>query len=313
LCKAVHLAVNGNQTPPGFTLYALRDIVKLEARPLRLTRIAYEWCSAIYANREKFEDWESLLLVCLELGFRPLDPWGRYTDVALTHTEYHRGLVDVVFKSQKSEAVADLLQALTTGFRLPEELGELVGNRIGDLVNLHNLVPFSPRLRQLVIRFIGIAGYRRFEGAGVERLVELLDYLHVTVEEADSGYGWLSLLLGVIRSSEGIQRLSHQYWELLVELAVAAPRWLRFEDIPGHEITESLIDAQEWGKLECWIGIEWVFPKLTGITEEDLEYLTLLLLRQRPGAARKLEEWMEQWSQRYKKGVPESFQRIVAS
>jgi hypothetical protein len=82
LSKAVLLAVNGNQTPHRFIPHVLRDLAKLEARPLRLTEVAYEWCSAIYANREKFEDWESLLLVCLELGFRHLDPWQSYTNVS---------------------------------------------------------------------------------------------------------------------------------------------------------------------------------------------------------------------------------------
>ena len=55
----------------------------------------------------------------------------------------------------------------------------------GLLVGLHNLVPFSRTLRRLVIRFIERAGYKGFEGAGVEieKLIELLDHLHVTAEE----------------------------------------------------------------------------------------------------------------------------------
>jgi hypothetical protein len=123
--------------------------------------------------------------------------------------------------------------------------------------------------------------------------------------------GWISLLLGVIRSSEGIQRLSDRYWELLVELAVSDKWSPRFEDIPGPEITKSLIDAQEWGKLECLIGFKWMYSTEGGITEEDLEHSTLLLLCQRPGAAQKLEQWMERWSQQRRKNIPELFQRIL--
>ena len=114
LSKAVLLAVNGGRALPELVPHALRDLAKLEARPLRLAEIVYEWCSAIYENREKFEDWEGLLLVCLELGFRHLDPSDPYIGIRLTHTEHHRALVDLVFKSQKSEAIADLLRAWTT-------------------------------------------------------------------------------------------------------------------------------------------------------------------------------------------------------
>ena len=271
----------------------------------------YEWCSAVYANREKFEDCESLLLACLELGFRHLDAWEPFTRVTLTHTEHHRGLADVVFKSQKSEAIADFLHAWTTAYHPPEQAGEVIGICTGHLVGLHNLVPFSPRLRRLVIRFVELAGYGGFKDAGVEKLTELLDHLRVTVEEIDLNSRWLLLLLRVIWFSEHPQRLSHQYWELLVELAISESWWLESEDIHGPEIAKSLIDAQEWGKLECWIGIVWMFSEWAGITEEDLERSMLLLFRQRPSAAQRLEQWMGRRSRLLGMDVPESFQRIL--
>ena len=298
LSNAVLLSANGNQAPPGFIPHALHDLAKLESRPLRLTKIAYEWCSAIYANREKFEDWEGLLIVCLELGFRHLDPYERYLHITLTHTEHHRGLVDAVFKSQKSEVIADFLHAWTTKYAFPEQAGEMVGICAAHLVGLHNLVPFSPRLRQLVIRFVEIAGYEGFESAGVGRLIELLDHLHVTVEEMDSKARWVSLLLSVIRSFEGSQRLSDWYWELLVEPAVS-DRWsLKYEIPDALKIAQSLIEGEEWGKLECWIGIVWMYSESADGTEEGLEGPTLLLFRQRPVAAQRLERWMEKRSQR---------------
>ena len=273
---------------------------------------AYEWCSAIYGNREHLEHWESLLLVCLEVGFRHLDPWRLPTDIRLTHTEHHRGLVDMVFKSQNSEAIADLLHARTMGYFLPDRAGEMVDFCTRHLDGLHNLVQFSPRLRRLVIRFVEVVGYKGFEGAGVEGLIELLDHLHVTAEEMDWNSRWTSLLLNVIRSSEGTRRLSHWYWELLVELAVSEVWWLKSEDTDTLKIAKSLIGAREWGKLECWIGIMWMFPKLVAIRGKNLEHSTLLLFRHRPGAAQKLEQWMEQWSkQKAWRRVPESLQRIL--
>ena len=294
-------------------LQALRDLAKLESRPRRLTEVACEWCSAIYANREKFEDWESLLLVCLGLGFRHRDPLQRDFNVTLTHTEHHCGLVDVVFKSQESEAIADLLSALTMFCDSFEYRDGMLGICAGHLVGLRNLIPFSPRLRQGVIRFVEFVGYEGFEATGTENLTELLDHLQVTVEEMSPECRWVSLLLDVIQSSEGTQRLSHRYWEFLVELAISWPR-LKLGDTGALKIAKSLIGNQEWDKLECWIGFAWTasVSEIITMTEEDLETSTLLLLRQRPAAFQRLEQWMERWSRKHRWGcVPKWFQPIL--
>ena len=175
--------------------------------------------------------------------------------------------------------------------------------------SFHNLAPFSPRLRQLVIRSIEFAGHSGFENAGVEKLIELLDRLHVTVEDVDERYKWMPLLLDVIRPPEGIQRLSHLYWELLVELAVLT-RQPRLEVVYSPTITKTLVEAQEWSKLECWIGVVWMLSRgAEGRTEEDLENSMLLLFRQRPSAAQKLEDWIGRWSRQGKKDIPESFEQ----
>ena len=308
--EAILLAVDGNRDRRWSVSYALRLLAKLESRPPRLTEIAYEWCSAIYANCEKFEDSENLLLDCLELGFRHLDPSERSFPFMLTHTEHHRGLVDVVFKSQKSEAIADFLRALTANDYLPEEADELVGICTEHLVDCHKLDPFSPRLRQLIIRFVETVGYEGFESAGVEKLIEFLNHLHVKIEEMGLQPNWLSLLLAVIRSSEGLQRLSDWYWECLVEIVVFG--WIpKFGDGEALKIAKSLIDAEEWGKLECWIGIVWIYSGLGKIPEEDREPLTLLLFRHRPGAAQRLEQRMERWCYLCDEDVPESLQHIL--
>ena len=310
LSEAILLAVKGDRRQRRSIPLVLQDLAKLETRPTCLTLFAYEWCSAIHEGRRGLGDRESLLLICLELGFRHLDPQQPPTDITLTHTRHHRGLVNLVFKGQNSEAIGDFLHAWTMDDDLPEPAGEMVGICGGHLVGLHNLVPFSPRLRQLIIRFAERAGYKGFEGAGVEKLVELLDHLHVTVEEMDDTDKWASLLLDVIRSSEGPQRLSHCYWEFLVERAVF--RGLEFWNTDALKIAKSLIDAQEWDKLECWIGTVWMVSESARITGEDLERSTLLLLRQRPGAAQKLEQWIERWSQCLpRRRFPELLRRIL--
>ena len=50
--------------------------------------------------------------------------------------------------------------------------------------------------------------------------VRLLNDLQVCAKDLDHEYrlGWARLLLDTVGSSEGIQHLSHLYWELLVGL-----------------------------------------------------------------------------------------------
>ena len=137
--------------------------------------------------------------------------------------------------------------------------------------------------------------------------------------ETEENRVWTSLLMDVIRSPEGARRLPNQYWELLVEFAVSEPWWPQFGDTDALKITRSLIDVQEWGKLECWIGIAWMFSRsvwsssseLTWITKEDFENSTLLLLRKRPGAAQRFEQWMEQWSKQHSSDGRTGFQTML--
>ena len=80
-----------------------------------------------------------------------------------------------------------------------------------------------------------------------------------------------------------------------MELLVSEPWWLGSRVNYGLNKTESLIETQEWGKLDCWIGILWMLlPGAEGRSEEDLENPMALLFCQRPGAAQKLERRIEQ-------------------
>ena len=170
----------------------------------------YGWCSAIWENRQNFGDKERLLLVCLEIGFRRLDAREPYIGTFLTHTEHHKGLADVVFESQKSEAIADLLRAWTAGGHSFGSAHLLLSDYAGHLIDLDSLIPFSSRLRRLIVRSIEVIGYRAFEDVGVERFIQLLDHLNVTVEDMDDKDEWALLLLDAIRSSRGAQYLPHR-------------------------------------------------------------------------------------------------------
>jgi len=307
LSKVVRSAILSAEVHPELISHVLHDLVDLETRPMCLTEIAYDWCSVIYETRESLWDWEGLLLTSLQIGFRHLNPRGLVAVPTLIHTEHHLEMVGTVFKSQNGNAIADLLYSWTIDYSL-----NIPRDTCAEwLACLHNFVPFSSRLRRLVIRSIQLVGYEGFEGVGMERLVELLNHLHVTAEDMPLFRPWVRILAGILQTSEGAQLLSHWYWELLVEIVISHSRVL-------HEVTYHpqtmifLAEAQEWSKLECWIGTVWILwpPEADGITEEDLSCSMLVLLRQRPGALQKLERWMEWWSQETDKNVPESFQRI---
>ena len=305
LSKAVLSAINGTRAQREFIQYMLRDLVKLENRPVCLTKIAYKWCSAIYEHRESLEDWERLVLLCLEIGFRHLDFQSQYIEPETTHTEHHRGLVDVVFRRQEGEAIVDLLHAWTTRSNSHEPAHELLVLCAGHLDGLHNLVQSSSRLRRLVIRSVEVIGCKGFEEVGVERFIDLLDHLRVTVEDMDYQFKWATLLVDTI---ERTHYLSQWYWELMVEHAVSRSRWPEFDFAQGLQTITSLAEAKEWSKLECWMGIVWmVRPReANAMAEGDLSHSMLLLFRQRPEAVQKLEQWMERRGQK----IPESFTRI---
>ena len=150
-------------------------------------------------------------------------PWsrGQRITATLSHTEHHLEMADVVFKSRKSEAIADLLHAWVTGGSYETPTPTLLSLSTEHLVGLHDLVLLSLRLRRLVIRSVESIGYGGFEGLEVQRYVELLNHLRVTVEDMNWKPVWTSPLLDTLQSSEVAQCLSYWYWELLVELVIS--------------------------------------------------------------------------------------------
>lgn len=312
LSDAVLFAINNGKLQCKFIPYMLRDLAKLDTRPACLTEIAYEWCSLICENHQNLKNPESVLLVSLEVGFRHLDFQSRYINPILTHTEHHRKLVDVVFKSQDNEVIADLLHAWTAESGLHSPARTLLGLCAEHLVSLHNLVPFSSKLRRLVIRSIELIGHSGFEGVGVDGFVGLLNHLRVAPEDMDKRTHWGGILLDTIETPEGAQHLSCWYWELLVEFALQLSRTLHDGLVYNPRTIALLIETQEWSKLECWVGAVWMVwpPEAGATTEEELGHSMQLLFHQRPGAVRKLEEWMEQWSEKTNGDIPESFHRI---
>lgn len=249
---------------------------------------------------EKYPDLEgswgirgrTLLFSSLEIGFRHLDFLKR--NVELTHTDHHHKMVDMVFKNGNGEEIADFLHAWTSRAYYREPRPSL-HTCTSYLINLQHLQPFSPRLRHLLILSLGLIGYQGFEQIGGDGFFELLDHLHVCAEDVDSDCLWVEFLLNIIRSTEGIRRLPYSYWELLVELVISKRNMWRYPSYDPH-IMESLEEAEEWGRLECWIGVVWATwgPYCWAPWKAtNLDPATLSLFRKKSGAYQKLERWIK--------------------
>ena len=287
----------------------LQILTRLENRPSP-TEEACDWCAMIWENRQDYEDWEALLFLSLEVGFRNLRPPSLFSSVDSTLSEYPQELIDTVLKSNDGEAVTDLIYASFLVDRSRQLALRICANYIVDLTRGAS-EPFSPRLRGIFSRCVESGRLVALAGMGEEGFVELLNRLHVGIRDMELPFGhnqWVRVLLKITQSPGGARRLAIQHWELLAELATF--RWSRSAAY-SPDVTASLLEAEEWDKLECWMGFVWMAcPQGPGDVAEDLERTTALLFHQRPGAIQKLTHWMERWSKERKVDVPESFQQI---
>ena len=141
------------------------------------------------------------------------------------------------------------------------------------------------------------------EGRG--GFVEVLSALHIGVEKWGMVHRWLwkVTLLETIQFVEA-RCLALHSWKFLAEFATTGPSPAATYN---PDITISLMNAQEWDKLECWVGIVWMeCPPELGNLGKELEDAMEALEKERPGALRKR---MEQWSKICGNDLPESFQQ----
>ena len=207
--------------------------------------------------------------------------------------------------------IADLLHAWTTRSDSHAPAAELPSLCAKHLVGLQSMVSLSPRLRRLVIRSVELTYHVVSREVGVERFIEFLNHLCTTAGDIDNGSCWVRLLVETIQSSNGPQHLSQSYWELLAELAVSS-QWLTNDPAKGLETTTSLIEAKEWSKLECWMGIVWMLlPEEADPREGNLGDSMTLLFHQRPESVQKLERWIERWGREHNNRVPKLFRQIL--
>ena len=288
----------------------LHSLTTWKSRPRFFTEMAYEWCSVICEQHPDLDGKDrrgrELLFLSLEIGFRHLDSWD--VNMELTHTEHHRRMIDVVFRRGGDGVVADFLCAWASGRnRGPAYLSLRTCASYFD--NLLRLEVFSPRLRNLLITSVLFIGYSGFEQFGGEKLFQVLDLLHIRVEDTSSCRdGWVYFFLNLIRSAGDMRRLSYPYWELLMELAISN-QWTDQGYSQYSFVMESLEDFEEWDRLECWIGVVWTLwdpDSSCRWRATNLESGTLSLLRRQPNSLQKLQQQMKRlggWK-------VESFQRL---
>ena len=80
--------------------------------------------------------------------------------------------------------------------------------------------------------------------------------------------------------------------ELVIsELGVGHPTY-------NPQVVASLLEAQEWDKLECWMGVVlMIWLPETEETTEDLKRMMVSLFHHQRGTAQKFTQWMKQWDQ----------------
>lgn len=307
LSQAVASAIRTSHHRCSLLPHILADLAGWEQRPSCLTTMAYELCSVIFENYSSLADGKRLLFLSLQIGFRHLDPRHPRILAELTHTEHHRRMIDAIFEGGDEEAIADLLHAWTSHNDSHKPLSSL------DMCARHliGLQPTSRRLRRLAIRAVESIGYRGFKQVGLQGFCKLLDRLCASGKDIDGEGIWATILPDTIQSPEGIRHLSHPHWEMLVDLLILESRLLEGTTW-SPRITISLEADQEWDRLECWLGVIWMAcpPEAGSTAEEDVRRAMLSLLRQRPGAISKLEQWIGRWSVKRDKAAPESFRQI---
>jgi hypothetical protein len=270
--------------------------------------MAYRWCSAISKKiRERrgdepasehvsssgpFGDYAHILSLSLAVGFRHI----RYQysqPTRLFDTPHDEWMLDTVFTRGDDDAIADAVCV---------EIVDIFATQFGSwsrrLIKLTERDrPLSPRLRWTILHFIWQLGYDALCVAELE-FVCLLNNLKVSVGEAgDAGQAWMQLLIYVLLTPTGQERLSSHYWLLLGNL-VSVVRGTGVLVDGRTEAMKSLEEAQDWEKLETWMLVVWK-SRHPGCPApiQDIERATLTLFRQRPSAIPRFEGLLKNCTQ----------------
>jgi hypothetical protein len=282
----LNLQDNSHRIFPLRTL--LRELKKWGNRPTYLIPMAYRWCSAISEKIGEHRRGEltSVDLPCLQrflskslaIAFRRTDLIHVQSRVRLSHTNHHEWMLDDIFTRADDGEIADAVcvwivdREATPYGSCTRRLLKLTGRGR----------PFSPRLRSTIVCAVRRLWDWELKAAELE-FVRLLNDLEVSVDEMGNAKRiWVGLLIGVLCSPMGQERLSSHYWRLLGNLVSVNPSTRSHGD-RQTEIMKSLEESQDWDKLETWMLVVWTCnysPDPAPI--QDIEWATLTLFRRRP-------------------------------
>ena len=246
-------------------------------RPISLTPMAYEWCSAIFESVGRLGpsrmDSPSLfsnrLLLAfglrsrrnpefripLQIAFRLVGP--PYNEVLINYKSHHDRVFETAFSSHADDVIADATCAwIICDPRPTSSCANYFARRMG------NPKPFSKRLRRVAIHAIEENESGELAASDVV-LVRLLNRLDAVVGDLGDGEKWVRLLSNVIRSKVE-EKLASHYWHLLGELVLTKKLCLGVGfGMRDVEVMRSLRDAKDWEKLEDWMVVVWG-PILSG-------------------------------------------------
>jgi len=333
------MATIANATFVEHLKYLLNFLAAWKERPACLTPMVYQWCSALsgmiepdgaytyrgppipqFALRD-IEDrgfarvgpgcdlvhhsrgpqrrvylycYVEFLFKKLEIGFRLAQPGHGWPAIRLDHTSHHDRMFEVVFSSDDDEVIADAACAwIADSDRTP------VGSFVHHLANrAEKITPPSPRLRQLGICAISSSELT----VSAPETVRFLNRLRVDADDLDNEEGcvWADLLVGVIRST-GFNSLSSRNWRLLGKLPCQTGGFPRGQVARDMEVMRFLEKAEDWEKLEVWMGVVWRSLPHLGFwpfynpdvpvdeSMQNVEQVTLELSLRRPSALQKFK------------------------
>lgn len=273
-----------------FLFHLLNGLTKWKDRPLSLSHMAFDWCTAICEGIGDDEYCTSLIFPALNVGFRHSTP-GFTNLVVNCGPTVHQRMVKLVFTFGDHETVADALCAWIS----VEDIGHCVQllnpcvePLVAKLVHAAD-AEIPPRLRRAIIHAINLIDF--VERVGIEWLTALLVLLEVGIDDImDARDHWTSLILRIILSEVGRGHMSLWYWELLVKLVGGSSKEL--PALSNKAVLDSLLEKEEWEKLACWLGVVWCMrsPSAGGLPVEVVTNATAALLNQIPTALQGLEE-----------------------
>ena len=278
-------------TGPGLSRQGSADTIRpFREREDRFADVGPD-CDLVHRRRDPdlYGYADFLLLKTLEVGFRLAQPGRDRPAIRSDHTLDCNWMFKVALSSADDEFIADATYAWIahSDRTSTSSLACYLADRVV------RLKPFSPRLRQAGIHVICCTWDSQLTFPAPE-VARLLNHLEVDVDEMEKKDIWVNLLVSAIRSPMGFESLSSHNWRLLEKLLSTKSFYWHYVE-RDMEVMRSLEKAEDWEKLEVWMGIVWMSLRVSGPREsmEGIEQVTLELFLRQPSALRRFENLCE--------------------